>query len=505
LTSATQVETGFSKELTYHPDFSRVTSLTDPNGNTTEFIYDTNGNLIETIDALQNSYFTVFNSRGQITSLTDALGNVTTFDYDPLTFNLILITDPELSTRGLAHDSAGNLEFSTDGESDQTQYAYDEMNRVIERIDALSEITQFSYDENGNLVEVMDKRGNSSFFVYDSRDRVIETIDPLMRSSTVGYDGNGNITNTLDRKSQLITFQYDSLNRLTDKDLPDGNQFDFTYDDEGNLLTASNNDSLLEFAYDELGRLTSERQVNNLIVGADSTVTRTYDGKGNRLTMTSDIGLTQYTYDDLDRLTSITAPDSSVIGFEYDDIGRRTEMSMPNGVVTTYAYDLASRYLSITHENVGGTFSSYGYTYDGNGNRTNVTVNRPGLPVNPTLDFSYDDIQQLVSATHIISGNPIETFLYDQLGNRIRRDGELEDAIYDANNAIEQNEGFLFVHDDNGNLVEQEDRNSGEVKRFEWDPEDRLTQITFHPSSVSPPNSTVLYAYDTDRRLMNHF
>jgi RHS repeat-associated protein len=284
--------------------------------------------------------------------------------------------------------------------------------------------------------------------------------------------------------------------------LPDGNQFDFTYDDEGNLLTASNNDSLLEFAYDELGRLTSERQVNNLIVGADSTVTRTYDGKGNRLTMTSDIGLTQYTYDDLDRLTSITAPDSSVIGFEYDDIGRRTEMSMPNGVVTTYAYDLASRYLSITHENVGGTFSSYGYTYDGNGNRTNVTVNRPGLPVNPTLDFSYDDIQQLVSATHIISGNPIETFLYDQLGNRIRRDGELEDAIYDANNAIEQNEGFLFVHDDNGNLVEQEDRNSGEVKRFEWDPEDRLTQITFHPSSVSPPNSTVLYAYDAlDRRI----
>ena len=50
----------------------------------TEFRYDENGNLNQTIDALGNSSFQTTDSFGRVTSFTDRRGNTTTLEYDQL-------------------------------------------------------------------------------------------------------------------------------------------------------------------------------------------------------------------------------------------------------------------------------------------------------------------------------------------------------------------------------------------------------------------------------------
>ena len=98
--------------FTYEPVFIQVTSITDPEGNTTTISYDVNGNPTQITDALTNTTSLVYDSRGLLTSVTDVLGNVTTFTYDGRG-NLITTTDPLGNTTSLSYDAAGNVVSSS--------------------------------------------------------------------------------------------------------------------------------------------------------------------------------------------------------------------------------------------------------------------------------------------------------------------------------------------------------------------------------------------------------
>jgi RHS repeat-associated protein len=122
-----------------------------------------------------------------------------------------------------------------------------------------------------------------------------------------------------------VTYTYDPLYRLTAADFNTGVYFHYTYDATGNRLTEVTRAGTTSYVYDIANRLTS--------VGG---VSYTWDNNGNLL---SD-GVSTYTYNKANRLATVVQG-STTYGFTYNGLGDRLRQTV-NGTSTTYALDLAS-------------------------------------------------------------------------------------------------------------------------------------------------------------------
>ena len=510
LLTATEHAIGATTSFTYEPSFNQLTSITDPEGNSTTIHYDASGNPIEVIDALGTRTRLAYadpNCPGQLTSVTAAAGvteeNTTTFHFDPITCNLIQTTDPLLSTTTLAYDSSGNVVQSTDAEGRATRFQYDGLNRLIKIMAANSSlsdpacgskgVTCYEYDDKGNLTQVTDARDSVTIFEYDSEDRLIKTTNPLGSFDIFTHDANGNLLSTTDRNGQTIDFQYNAVNQPIRKSWPPGTSEEatttFTYDAVGNLTSVTDPDSALTLAYDSLSRLTSASSSGSFSQ-PDVSISYTYDKNGNRLTMTDPTGLTRYHYDPLNRPTDLTNPSVQTTSFDYDALSRRIQLSLPNGVTTGYGYDDAGQLLNLVHQLGASTISDYLYSYDKAGNRTSLTQQRPSVAANPLLGFSYDQLNRLVSATHPLPTDPLETFDYDTVGNRLLRDGQTLSSTFDAANRLLEDQDSCYTYDLNGNLRSKEAkvaglcRGAGQLTEYDYDPDNQLIEVRINGTAV---------------------
>ncbi len=493
--------------FTYEPAFNQVASITDPQGNKTTINYDAKGNPIEIIDAEGTKTVLSYadaNCPGQLTSVTSAAGlseeNTTTFEYDPATCNLVQTTDPLGNTTTLAYDAAGNVIQSADAEGRVTRFRYDVMNRLTKVIDATNlapdpdcgtaGVTCYGYDKKGNLTTVTDARGNTTVFDYDEMDRLKTTIDPVGNPETFAYDDNGNLLSTLDRKGQTISFEYDVVNQLIKKTLPGNLVTTFAYDAVGNLKVITDPDSKLTLGYDLVNRLISASTA-----GSPSQpgilLSHTYDKNGNRKTLTDPAGQTSYVYDELNRLRSLTNPAGQIISFDYDALSRRTKNTLPNGTTASFAYDPASQLLNLANTEGATNLSKYTYAYDKTGNRNQVDQERSAAAVFPALAYQYDALNRLTRAAQPpLPGITVESYNYDPVGNRLRRDGQSVDAIFDAANRLLEDQNFTYDYDPNGNLTQKTEKVDGATTTYTYDAENRLTRIDF------PGGRFAEYRYD---------
>lgn len=496
LLSTTDQSIGATTTFTYEPVFNQVTSITDPKGNVTTINYDAAGNPLTITDANGKSTILTYTAQGLLETITDALGNTTRFAYNA-TSNLVSTTDPLNHAITLSYDSAGNVTRTTDAEGKVTQFNYDLLNRLTQVIDANSNTTQYAYDTRGNLTRVTDARGNSTRFTYDAADRLVRTTDPAGLFETFTYDGNGNLISTVDRKNQTLSFTYDAINQLIQKTVPstlNPNSLITTleYDAVGNLVNVIDPDSNLSFTYDGANRLTSTTQNLNPSNLLTLNINYTYDLNGNRLTMADGVtGTTNYIYDTLNRLTNIEQPSTSnVINVTYDALSRRIQTTLPNGTVTNYTYDATSQLTNLAHTLGATTLSSFGYSYDLVGNRTTNNQQRSTIAVNSNLNYIYDNLYRLTNATNPLPTLPNETFQYDALGNRLRKDGQSTSAVFDQNNRLVSDEDFNYSYDNNGNMISKTAKVGGAVTSYTYDSENQLIQINL------PNGDVVSYSYD---------
>ena len=98
----------------------------------TEFRYDADGNLSETIDALGNSSFQTNDEFGRPTTVTDRRGNTTTLEYDQLIGSPTKVINPDLTEQTFTYDSNGRPLTQTNelGVVVQT-IVYDELGRQL--------------------------------------------------------------------------------------------------------------------------------------------------------------------------------------------------------------------------------------------------------------------------------------------------------------------------------------------------------------------------------------
>ena len=489
LSTTTPPPSGSGSGLTTNFQYNtlgELTQVTDPKGNTTSMTYTAAGLVASITDAQGNTTTFTYDGRGNRLTSTDALNNTTTYTYDSMN-RLTKITAPDQSTTQFAYDYRGRRISVTDANGKATAYQYDDADRLVAVTDAAQNSTIYGYDTENNMVGITDAASHQTAFAYDALGRVTAVTFPSTLSESYTYDAVNNLLSKTDRKNQAIQYGYDALYRLTSKTYPDSTAVNYTYDPLSRLTQVTDPSGTYSFAYDNLGRLLGTGTQYSFLSGT-LTNSYAYDAASNRVSFSNPQSqITNYSYDSLNRLTSLTDPNTGQFGFGYDALGRRTSLTRPNGVSTSYSYDTLSRLLSVLHG--GGSLpGSTSYTYDAAGNRLTKTAVQEASPnpVSVLSQYTYDPIYELTQA--VVNSSVAESYSYDAVANRLTSAGPTSYS-YNASNELTSNSTATYAYDNDGNTTSK--TTSGGTTNYTWDFENRLASVT-----LPGAGGTVYFKYD---------
>ncbi len=443
-------------------------------GNTTLFEYDSNGNLVSSVNPRFSSQGTPpetvydYDDGGRLLGITNELGHDVTFTYDD--FNMPLTRTDELgNVTSWTYDNKGTLKAVTDGNRQP-------VSTPESGTDCGASGTGDGDDDDSD--GVADDGCPNSIYDYDDADRLVEVIDALGQSTTYGHDAGGNLTSVTDANRQPVgpaetgtaqcgtagtgngvdddsdgkkddgcpstIYVYDSLNRLTSATDALGRVTSYTYDAASQLAQRTDARGLVtKYFPDALGRLDLLEHWNITLVDS---VDYTYDAVGNRTYMDYGTGNTAYFYDHLNRLVQVTGG----VRYIYDELGDLTELYyLPSGDVVEYAYNEDHSLDTVTDWLSNETT----YTYDDAGNLTKTT-----LPNGVWTDFGYDTADRLTSVFNEKKPPPVTI------------------------------SSFSYTLDAAGNRTQMVDTSG--TNAYDYDPLYRLTEVTY------PDPETDTYTYD---------
>lgn len=370
----------------------------------TRNVYDAGGQLLKVqkgvgtaqqIDERINAY-----TNTKLTSVTDANGNVANLAYDNF-FRLKRWTFPSPTVVGAAN-AADFEEYGYDSNGNQTSvrkrdgatlaYQYDALNRVVLKVvperpglSATNSRDVYSgYDLMNRPLFVRFDSGNASSdglsYTYDALGRATGTslkMDGVSRTLTFGYDAAGRRTSLTFPDGQAFGYQYDALSRLTSIDQSSSSISSFSYNNLG-LLAAQGGGVETGYIYDNIGRLSSlnhdlagtandvqfdfsynpASQITTRVISNDKfawtgsvVVNRNYSVNGLNQYLTTSTGSSfgydangnltgdgtnAYTYDVENRLVSVSGALNASL--RYDPLGRLYE-SAAGGITTRFLYD----------------------------------------------------------------------------------------------------------------------------------------------------------------------
>ena len=156
----------------------------------------------------------VYDALGNTRIMTDANGEVTLFTYDGLnrTASINYVADGQ--TVSYAYDAVGNTRVMTDAIG-TTQYAYDDLYRLTEVINPFDQSVRYAYDLNGNRTQLTYPDDKVVGYTYDDDNRLATVTDWLSGTTQYEYDIVGRLITTTFSNGVVSTQQYDHANRLT--------------------------------------------------------------------------------------------------------------------------------------------------------------------------------------------------------------------------------------------------------------------------------------------------
>jgi RHS repeat-associated protein len=402
-------------------EFEQVARYVGPLGNITDYAYDANQNLVQETgpDGLTTTFAN--NAAGDTTSATDPSGDSISASYGALFNNLTSLADPNGNTTQYKSDSNGNLMDITYPDSTQQQFTYDPTGNLIESVDQNGNATNyiyysnnllkeedfadgskitFAYDAHRNLMSATNSVGTTSF-QYNSADELTEVTYPNGMYLKFRYNDGGQRIQTVDQTGFTVNYRYDAVGRLWE--LTDGNNnliVQYTYDPAGRLIEKNlGNGTYTTYSYDLAGDLKSivNYEPNGTV---QSSYDYDYNALGLPVSLTTSVGTTTYGYDTTGQLTSVELPGGTTITYQYDAAGNRVAVT-DNGVTTNYTTNNMNEYTK-----VGSTT----YMYDKDGNLISSTDS------SGTTTYTSNDVNELVS---VVSPQGTWTYQYDAVGNLI--------------------------------------------------------------------------------------
>ncbi|HTJ34948.1 MAG TPA: LamG-like jellyroll fold domain-containing protein [Dactylosporangium sp.] len=405
-------------------------SMTDPNGNVTDYDYDEAGQLTVTtgpaVMAERSGGSPVlarpvtaagFDTFGEQVEERDPNGNVVVTGYDA--------EGRETSTRMPAYTPPGGGAAITP----VTISTYDSLGQLSTTTDPLGRVTSYTYDQLGRLASVTEPSGGVRSFTYDAVGDELTDTDATGARSASTYDYLGRVVTKTDAVRQTgaaytSTYTYGTNGLLTGEKTPAGTVESTTYNAAGEPVTSTDAAGIVTtYGYDGAGRPTrttladgtysvtsydmAGRQTADADYDAAGTLLRRatsrYDAAGNVVASTDARGTTTtFNYDPtglvLSEVQPVTATESITTSFGYDAGGNRTRFTDGRGnqFLTTYnAWNLPESTIEpATSWYPNAADRTYTITYDANGQPT-----RLALPGGASVAMTYDNVGNLVKQT----------------------------------------------------------------------------------------------------------
>jgi RHS repeat-associated protein len=354
----------------------KTTSITDANGHTTHFQYDSMQQLFQSVDAKGGATFYTYDLKGELMALVDPKGNTTSFTYDK---------NGRLSNRIEA--SVANKNGKNVVVNQKTSFTYDAQGRVVEQAkisasdSSLAAVTHYAYDQLGRVSSKTQYRRNGT--------EVISVED----SSNYVYEPTLDVTKLIQANNSAaqLSFQYETAPPFKNIQFSDQNSqfqgaFDVIRGITGDIVKITNqNGSVVENAtYDIAGRLLSISS-GSFIPGSanawNAIITNDSFGRKSKTSFSNGAN-EQYQYDHLNRVTNSTwyDPHSKVTQeierLVYDPAGNVSKRTRPI-TVESFSYDPSNELVNAATVLSAGSaiFSTAIATvYDANGNRTNQSI-----------------------------------------------------------------------------------------------------------------------------------
>lgn len=435
------------QSVSYDEGLGLPVRVSDPAGGTTNYRYDTRGNLVERIDALGHVTRFECDSRGLPVGITDALGK----------------------TKRMTYNAAGQLTRYTDCSGQSTDYAYDAWGQLQRMTDALGQSTVYEQDPLGRLLAVSYPDGACERFEYDALGRLVAHVDPLgarteyslaadglptMRRNALGgelryeYDAARRLRVLFNENQARYDFVHDSLDRLVEEIGFDGRQTLYRYDPTG-LVLAKLEPGCLD-ARQRLAQRTARHQAGGPIPPQRRTPTYEDPWGEGLIDESAPLALppghtiaTRYKRDEAGRLVQ-----KQVAGNVLDASGR----PQPQHRSTRYRYDASGQLVEAVND--AGTRTTLSYDLLGR----LVEEGRLGQGVSATLRHQYDPLGNR-DQTELPDGRRLNWLFYGS--------GHLHQINLDAR---------VICDIERDALHRESSRSQGRLSsRYQWDPLGRLT------------------------------
>jgi RHS repeat-associated protein len=544
---------------TAYDPVGNVIAVTDPNTNTTAYLFDVDNRQVSMVNAAGDTTLTMYDGDGNVLTITAPNNNTTTNIYDAL--NRVVTKYDEIGlVRSNAYDPDGNVLSTNDGLGHATRFVYDGLNRQVEMIDALGQTSMTAYDPDGSVTSTTDRNGHATMYFYDGLDRRTSLTDPLGNITTTVYDPDSNVTgltdanghvtsygydglnrqvtetypdtppNTrtniydsvgnlierIDQRGQITTYTYNALNYLTNRAYsPSGANDSFAYDDGGRMLSGNRNGWLDTFLYDGADRVTNTVQNGRML-------TYIYNLPGRVETNTQPSGRTlNYAYDARNHLVTLQDgnPNPPIVTYFYDDADRVLARNYRNGTMATYTYNANDWVTSLEHSNTTSLIDGFNYAYDHEGNKL---YEQKLDNLADSEAYLYDSLDRLtnydvgtLSGSMIPSPSVAKAWNLDPLGNwktvtsngvpEVRTHGPSNELLtdnaqpysYDADGNLTRDTAYQYAYDEENRIIQvQRLSDSALVGQYYYDAFGRRVAKIVNPAGTA---STNYYFYDEGR------
>jgi RHS repeat-associated protein len=464
--------------------FGDLFRTTLPEGNLTEYGYDSAGRLIS-IERKPNP-----TTHGERTFYTlDVFGHRTkeelqswngsawvTASFTDFVYSSRCHLDKAVNADGTfteyAYDCDNNLEKLWDANHPKVTYptptklyAYDSLNRLSSITQpwtgsgGTTAVTTYAYDVQDHLSGITDAEANATTYTTSDRDLVTQEVSPVSGTTAYAYNEHGQKEAETDARSVTVAMTHDALDRLTLIDYPNDDDEDttLTYDStsvsfsKGRLTSIDRDSTSVAYTYDRFGRRTQ-----------DGALTSSYDKNGNLLTLGYPNSVTAtYTYDFANRPSTLQMQDGAnpaqtlVSASTYKPQGPLASLTLGNGLTETHGY--SNRYLPTSI--AVPSLLSWTYSTDDAGNTTAIADT-----LNSANDraFAYQDPQYFLTTGDGPWGP--RSWSYDKIGNRLTETRGMDTDTYSylANGSgkdtplldeISGGDGVAYDYDEAGDVV----------------------------------------------------
>jgi YD repeat-containing protein len=389
-------------------------------------------------------------------------------------------TSPSTQITKYEYFLGGQLKKVTDALSHVTELTYDPLNRLqdttlpVPELNVPRPVVSYGYDGQNHLINVTDPRQIQTSYTVDGLGNrtAVNSADAGAQSFTP--DEAGNIKAVKDAKLQNSTYSYDELNRVKGTTFHDGSKLVYQYDTgsnaKGRLNQIQEIDALgglvtqLDIVYDGLGRVHTQTR---LLAGKSVVTQYDYDNSGRLETLIYPSGRkVTYSYDTSGRISGISTTPSGgtavavLSSVKYHPFGGVKQYTYGNGQVQTLAQDLDGR---STGYFLGA--ATYAVDYD-DANR--IKTIRHTTDLAQTMSYAWDGLSRLSSAnlpatsygykydgvgnrTKFTSGASSTTYGYDANRNWLKTIGATS-LGFDANGSLQTGAAGSFTHDVRGRL-----------------------------------------------------